>query len=191
MADTKVTALTENTTPALTDIMYIVDDPGGSAASQKVTLTNIKAALGFPTFSGAALTKSAVQAVDSASETAITFDGEVYDTDSYHDNSTNPSRFTAPVTGYYLVGGSAELVSVADGKYVILRIRKGGANADGDGRTRIYTASADTYLGSFMSRVVQLNATQYVELTVEHNHGSARNVRESSNGTSFWIMRIG
>ena len=42
MADTKVTALTENTTPILTDIMYIVDDPGGSAASQKITLANLK-----------------------------------------------------------------------------------------------------------------------------------------------------
>ena len=42
MADTKVTGLTENTTPALTDIIYIVDDPGGSAASQKITLANLK-----------------------------------------------------------------------------------------------------------------------------------------------------
>lgn len=41
MADTKTTALPENTTPAATDIMYIVDDPGGSAASQRITLTNL------------------------------------------------------------------------------------------------------------------------------------------------------
>lgn len=41
MADTKTTALTENTTPAATDIMYIVDDPGGSAASQKITLASL------------------------------------------------------------------------------------------------------------------------------------------------------
>lgn len=41
MADTKVTALTENTTPAGTDLLYIVDDPGGSALSQKITVTNL------------------------------------------------------------------------------------------------------------------------------------------------------
>jgi len=40
-ADTKVTALSENTTPASTDIVYIVDDPGGSPASEKITLANL------------------------------------------------------------------------------------------------------------------------------------------------------
>lgn len=44
MADTKVTALTENTTVASTDILYLVDDPGGSAASQKATVANVVAA---------------------------------------------------------------------------------------------------------------------------------------------------
>ena len=34
----KLTAKTENTSPAATDVIYIVDDPGGSPASQKLTL---------------------------------------------------------------------------------------------------------------------------------------------------------
>ena len=34
----KITALTANTSPALTDIMPIVDDPSGTPATQKVTL---------------------------------------------------------------------------------------------------------------------------------------------------------
>lgn len=42
MADTKLTGLTENTTPVSTDIMYIVDDPGSSPLSQKITLANLK-----------------------------------------------------------------------------------------------------------------------------------------------------
>lgn len=41
-ADTKTTALTENTTPAETDIIYIVDDPGGTPASQKITKANFQ-----------------------------------------------------------------------------------------------------------------------------------------------------
>jgi len=41
MADQKLTALTENTTPALTDIVYMVDDPGGSPISKKITVANI------------------------------------------------------------------------------------------------------------------------------------------------------
>ena len=46
MADAKITALTENTTPALTDLMVIVDDPAGTPLTQKITLTNLKTVLG-------------------------------------------------------------------------------------------------------------------------------------------------
>lgn len=42
MADTKVTALDENTTVLGTDILYLVDDPGGSPASQKATVTSVQ-----------------------------------------------------------------------------------------------------------------------------------------------------
>lgn len=43
MADTKTTGLTANTTPVSTDIMYMVDDPGGSPLSQKMTLATLRA----------------------------------------------------------------------------------------------------------------------------------------------------
>lgn len=46
MADTKITALTECSDPQLTDIIPIVDDPSGTAATKKVTLTNIKTLVG-------------------------------------------------------------------------------------------------------------------------------------------------
>lgn len=41
MADTKVTGLTENTTPVATDIMYMVDDPGSTPLRQKITLATL------------------------------------------------------------------------------------------------------------------------------------------------------
>lgn len=40
MADSKVTALDELTSVASTDVLYVVDDPGGSAASKKATVLN-------------------------------------------------------------------------------------------------------------------------------------------------------
>jgi hypothetical protein len=144
----------------------------------------------YHAFSGCALTKSATQNINTATETAVSFDGEVYDTDAYHDNSTNPSRFTAPATGYYLVGGSAEVLDIDDGKYVIVRIRKGGTNASGDGRGRIYSSGAAQILNVPFMRRVPLNAGEYVELTIEHNNGDTQVVRESTNGTSFWIVRV-
>jgi hypothetical protein len=41
MADLKITALTENTTPLNTDIIPMVDDPGGTPATQKMTLATL------------------------------------------------------------------------------------------------------------------------------------------------------
>jgi hypothetical protein len=46
MADTKITALTENTAPIATDIFVMVDDPGGTPATQKVTRTSLKNLIG-------------------------------------------------------------------------------------------------------------------------------------------------
>lgn len=41
MADTKITGLTENTTPITTDILPMVDDPAGTAVTQKVSIANL------------------------------------------------------------------------------------------------------------------------------------------------------
>lgn len=41
MADSKITALSENTTVAGTDLLEVVDDPGGSPTSQKATVSNV------------------------------------------------------------------------------------------------------------------------------------------------------
>ena len=41
MADSKITALAANTTPASTDLTVIVDDPGGTPATQKMTIDTL------------------------------------------------------------------------------------------------------------------------------------------------------
>jgi hypothetical protein len=43
MADTKVTDLTELEAPDSADLLYVVDDPGGSPASKKATIENVVA----------------------------------------------------------------------------------------------------------------------------------------------------
>lgn len=41
MADSKITGLTENTSPLVTDLAVMVDDPGGTPLTQKITLANL------------------------------------------------------------------------------------------------------------------------------------------------------
>lgn len=46
MADAKVSALTALTTPADEDLFYVVDDPGGTPTSKKITFANLQAGIG-------------------------------------------------------------------------------------------------------------------------------------------------
>lgn len=48
MADAKITQLNELTTPALEDLLAIVDDPGGSPETKKVTICNLLSAITLP-----------------------------------------------------------------------------------------------------------------------------------------------
>lgn len=60
MSDIKVTALSEEATPISTDIVMLIDDPGGSPVSKKTTIAN--------------LTKGMAIAVQSETGTTYTFD---------------------------------------------------------------------------------------------------------------------
>lgn len=68
----KLTALTENTTPLSTDIAYMVDDPGGTPLQQKVTFASIKTLFASATevLSNKALEDSTTTIVDEGDNTA-------------------------------------------------------------------------------------------------------------------------
>jgi hypothetical protein len=60
MANAKITALTANTSPLTSDIMVMVDDPAGSALTQKITIANLKTAIASSTC-GVAASPTATQ----------------------------------------------------------------------------------------------------------------------------------
>ncbi|MHC4145711.1 MAG: hypothetical protein ACYSUD_13140 [Planctomycetota bacterium] len=49
MADTKISALTEDTSPAVDSLVATVDDPAGTPASRRTTLANLAKGLGSAT----------------------------------------------------------------------------------------------------------------------------------------------
>ena len=57
------------------------------------------------TFSGASVYFSATLTLTYNTAVTVGFNSENYDTDSYHDNTTNNSRLTVPKSGYYYVSG--------------------------------------------------------------------------------------
>jgi hypothetical protein len=56
-----------------------------------------------PTFDGVRVYKNTYQSVPNNTLTALTWEAENYDTNSYHSTVTNTSRLTVPTTGYYLI----------------------------------------------------------------------------------------
>ncbi|MEE9574363.1 MAG: hypothetical protein V3W20_15010, partial [Candidatus Neomarinimicrobiota bacterium] len=79
-------------------------------------------------FSGAKGYHSSTQAITSTPST-IAFNSEEYDTDTYHDNSTNNSRFTVPSTGHYqiTISGRFTFDSTAPNNYIIGISKNGGS----------------------------------------------------------------
>lgn len=70
MADTKGTGLPELTDPVLTDITYVVDDPGGTPVSKKITLSNLNGVL--PADAVDAITEIAAALKSGADATLVT-----------------------------------------------------------------------------------------------------------------------
>src|SRR3990167_8352624 len=71
-------------------------DGGGTLAASSITA------------SGASVYRSTAQSITSATQTALSWDAELYDTDSYHEGVTTPSRLTVPAAGKYRITSKIE-----------------------------------------------------------------------------------
>lgn len=96
--------------------------------------------------------------------TAIAFNQERYDTDNYHDNATQNTRFTVPVTGKYRIGGGLTypdpgadfMISVA------CRINGSGALFGRNSDRGEITPSVSGFIS--FSVDLDLTAGQYIEI---------------------------
>ena len=157
-----------------------------TADSTQATGLKWAAAASGATLVGCQLTKSAVQALANQTEVAITFNGETWDTDAFHDNSTNNTRITIPSgkNGKYQLNGVVSLES-GTGNYYVL-IKKNGAVWN-------YPITIPTAGSGFNSSItfmvpMDLVATDYVEMFLYHNMGVSKNCQAS---TTFGINYIG
>lgn len=140
--------------------------------------------------------KTANQSIANNTLTVATFDVEDFDVGGLHDVVTNNSRFTVPAGGdgiYLIIGQSSWGGRPASGGRVGVFIYKNGS-------TRLFmqeetpdAASGDGNLGTSIQCVglVPLVATDYVEMKVQQNSGSALNLLGiAADLTSFSIARL-
>lgn len=138
--------------------------------------------------SGVNVYKSGAQSSSNATATAITFDAELFDTDGSHDNVTNNSRLTCKIAGKYLVTGHAVWTANNTGmRYAYIRVN--GSTVMGYQTTAALTGGYETQVT--VTRVLDLNVGDYVELVAEQNSGGTLAFNLGLAGCSFEMVRVG
>jgi hypothetical protein len=152
------------------------------------TATGLKwAATGAPTAQGVAVFNSADQTIASGSYVTATFNSEFFDTDAFHSTATNTGRLTVPagLGGKYAIVTNLYMSPTASGDF----IAKLQINGSDKNRFSVKLSSGQAITAAFTS-VVELVATDYVEVLVYQNTGSNMPLSTFQYG-QFGMYRIG
>ena len=173
------------TSPQEGQVCYLKDTDAVMTYSGATWVT-----VGGSSYVGVGLTKSAVQSIANATYTAITWDGEGWDTNTFHDNVTNNSRVTIPSgkAGKYLLTAIVNFDTNPSGNLRILNIYKNGA-ATGDivGFTNPSLSTTVVF-----SATLNLSVSDYIEIFAYQNSGGALNLKQTATfGTAFQVTYLG
>jgi len=177
-------------------VVPAVELDGFVGATDTVTLTN--KTLTTPTINGATLTGTQAygdnapnitpkaRAYRSAAYTSgtnfnkVPLEAESYDIGSDFDTTNN--RFVAPVTGYYQVSARASVTGTT--RLLLLIYKNGSAVARGGDNT------GATSNGTVFSDILQLNATDYIELWAYTPTGMAFEVGADNTYMSVHLLSV-
>jgi len=125
--------------------------------------------------------QSGDQTVGSATQVKVTFDNELFDSNSKYDTSN--SRYTPAVAGKYLITAGLSFAGTGDSNYVIIYIYKNGSEY-----TKSINRSPSTNdNGVVITSLVELDDNDYIEIYCKQNTGSAQLVQSSSSDrTTFF-----
>jgi hypothetical protein len=145
-----------------------------------------------PSYVGVSVYKSAAQSISNLTATAVTFNTEDFDTDGFHDNSTNTSRFTIPSgkAGKYLVTGNVNYLAGSVTGPRAAYIYKNGSVYNY--QTQNAAVSPSPY-GAIVkvSFVLNLAVSDYIEIFAFQGDGGNLNVSENQSGTNVQITYLG
>jgi hypothetical protein len=174
-------------TAADTPARLAVGNNGETLVADSSTATGLKWGVGNNR--GASVYNSANLTIANNTFTALTFNSELYDTDSYHSTSTNTSRITIPtgLGGQYLITSTFQWdLSAVGGRF--FKIYKNGSS--------IFEApemigSATVYVGPTISTILSLSAGDYIEIYVRQTSGGNLIAYPGSPNTPFAVSLLG
>jgi hypothetical protein len=135
------------------------------------------------------LTQSTLQSVPNATWTAVNFDASTFDSYGGHSNSTNNTRYTAQVAGWYMVFGCGSIATNATGQRGTAAAKNGTRI---QGAAGFYGAVAgNASVSPSPPTIVFLAAGDYIEIQVYQSSGGALNtavgVDLDSSVTIVWL----
>ena len=160
------------------------------AVNSGATALEWKTVTTTPTFVGCSIYKqTTAQSLATATSTVISFNAEEFDTDAFHDNSTNNSRITIPAG--------------KGGKYLIIAAIAFDANATGIREISIYKNGAavctnfqhaptpSAALRGEVTGILSLAVSDYIEVIGQQQSGGNLDVKAEQAGTRFAAIYLG
>lgn len=159
-----------------------IDDPGRWALGEGADVV----AAGDPTYASdinqilnkpiCRLIQAAAQSIAHASDVPVQFGvgSEDIDTHGFHDESTNNTRITPTVAGYYRVDGVASMSANTDYLGIQAGLRKNGAAVPSLQRVQKTTGTASATQTQGAYAILSANgSTDYFELQIQHTNTAA------------------
>jgi len=144
-----------------------------------------------PTFNGARVFKNSYQSISNNTTTAITWDAEDFDSNSYHSNSVNNTRLTVPSTGYYQITGFFVWEYVDGGSTRYLYLKKNGSTQlqvlEMPRTLSGATAYVPTNCG--FTTIVSATAADYFELLGRQDSGGALGNNGNGSDQSYFAIQ--
>lgn len=169
-----------------------VGTDGQVLTADSTASTGVKWATASSSVATCVLTKSALQTIPATTNTAVTWNTELLDTNAFHSTVSQTSRITIPtgLAGKYLVSGTIQW-DMANTATSRLMVYKNNAQYTQNLNNVNYQNKWDK-----VDIVMDLAVTDYVELYVWHNSGGTNDITSATSGTfmnacTFQATRLG
>jgi len=157
------------------------------ADSAEATGLKWAAPAGGSTFAGVSLQQTTGQSISNNTDTFLTFDTENFDTNAFHDNSTNNTRITIPAGkgGYYQFNFAVRYTS-GSSNALVAKLYKNGVEAQVNVITASSQAPTHTFSTAFAGAVAD-----YFQIIVYQNSGGTLTTDTGTQGARFQAIFLG